>query len=162
MPTNNEVMTYNTERHLYVLNHAYLKSTYEIDFVDTTGSETKAKNLCLQISVRVYNYIYNHKLKTKKYWEYFMAFNEEVRDVIQTALIEQALYEYASNASQLQNQIGINLLNGIKINLNDLRGERGIALETVNTLRTWENGLLLFSGREYITTQDYDYTTDGY
>lgn len=162
MPTDTTAMTYNSNYHKYVLNLAYLKENYEIDFIETTGSETKGKNLCLQISTRIYNYIYNHKLKTKKYWEYFLAFEDSVREVIQNALIEQAIFEYYSNASQLQHQLGINLLNGTKISLEDLRGERGIALEAINTLRNYENGLLLYAGHEYITTQEYDYTTDGY
>lgn len=164
MYSNDTVMTYNTNYHLYVLNHVYLKQTYEIDFVTMLGSETKAKNKMLQISRRIYNYLYNHKQRNKRYWEYYLAMESEVRDTIQKALIEQALFEYETNGSALTNSLGINPLNGITLSLRDMRGDRTVALEAINTLRNFKDGILFYTGKEMYLPDDtnFDYTEQGY
>ncbi len=164
MPTDTSAMKYNTTHHKYVLDIEWLKTNYEIDFVDKEGSITKAKNKLLQISTRIYNYIYNHKQRSKRFWEWYLAFNEDVREVIQEALVQQCIFENESNASLLQHQIGINLLNGIKISENDLKGTRGIALEAENTLRNYKDGMLLYTGKQIYLPEDsvFDYTEYGY
>lgn len=154
MPTDTNAMKYNRVYHKYILNVEYLRNTYEIDFIDKYGSKTKAQNKLLQISMRIYNYIYNHKQRSKRFWEWYLAFNEEVRDVIQQALIQQVIFEDESNVSMLQHQIGINLLNGIKISENDLKGSRGIALEAENILRNYKDGMLLYGGKQIYLPDD--------
>lgn len=166
MPTNTTAMNYDTTRHLYVLNVAYLKSEMGIDLEEREGSLTRAKDKCYQISRTVYNYIYNHKLKNKRLWEYYLAFDEDVRTVIQNCLEEQARYEWESNASMLEYQLGVNLLNGVKIDRDTLRGERRVAVATEDILRNYKNGLLVSTGRElYLSAfsqTEFDYTTMGY
>lgn len=154
MPTDTSAMKYNRVYHKYILNAEYLAKTYEIDFIEKYGSKTKAQNKLLQISMRIYNYIYNHKQRSKRFWEWYLAFNEEVRDVIQQALIQQVIFEDESNVSMLQHQIGINLLNGIKISENDLKGSRGIALEAENILRNYKDGMLLYAGKQIYLPDD--------
>lgn len=166
MPTNTNAMRYDMVKHLYVLEPAYIKATFDYDFEVREGSLTKARDKMYQISRTVYNFIYNHHLKNKKFWEYYLAFDEEARAVIQNCLEEQMRYEWESNVSMLEYQIGINLLNGVKIDKSDLRGTRRIAVAVEDTLRNWKNGMLLFGGREmYISAYsqtEYDYTTMGY
>ena len=164
MPTDTSAMKYNITHHKYILDIEYLKKTYEIDFVDKEGSQTKAKNKLLQISTRIYNYIYNHKQRSKRFWEWYLAFNEDVREVIQEALVQQCIFESESNVSLLQHQIGVNLLNGIKISENDLKGSRGIALEAENTLRNYKDGILLYTGKQIYLPEDsvFDYEEYGY
>lgn len=164
MPTDTKAMKYNPTHHKYILDIEWLKENYEIDFVDKEGSSTKAKNKLLQISTRIYNYIYNHKQRSKRFWEWYLAFNEDVREVIQEALVQQCIFESESNVSLLQHQIGINLLNGIKISENDLKGSRGIALEAENTLRNYKDGMLLYTGKQIYLPEDsvFDYEEYGY
>ena len=164
MPTNTNVMKYNKLYHRYVLNKEWLKETYDIDFISIEGSEKKADNRMLQISNRIYNFIYNHKQRSKKYWEWFLAFDEEVRHVLKEALIQQAIFESESSASMLQNQIGINPLNGIVNSQNELKGTRGIALEAENTLRFFKDGMLLYGGKQMYLPEDtvFSYEELGY
>ena len=164
MPTNTSAMKYNSVHHKYVLDMEYLKKTYEIDFVKKEGSATKAYNKLLQISTRIYNYIYNHKQRSKRFWEWYLAFNDDVREVIQEALVQQALFENESNVSLLQHQVGVNLLNGIVISEKELKGSRGIALEAENTLRNYKDGMLLYTGKQIYLPEDsvFDYTEYDY
>lgn len=154
MPTDTSAMKYNKAYHLYVLDTQYLNKTYGIDFVNKYGSLTKANNKLLQISLRIYNYIYNHKQRSKRFWEWYLAFNDEVRDVIQRALIQQVIFEDESSVSLLQHQIGINFLNGVKISEVDLKGSRGIALEAENILRNYKDGMLLYGGKQIYLPDD--------
>lgn len=164
MPTDTSIMKYNTTYHRYVLDNNWLKTTYDIDFVDSEGSEKRANNKLLKITNRIYNFIYNHKQRSKRYWEWYLAFNDEVRAVIQEALIQQALFESESNVSALQDQIGVNPLNGIVISEKDLKGTRGIALEAENTLRFFKDGILLYGGKQIYLPDDssFSYETLGY
>lgn len=164
MPTNDDALRYDMDYHLYVLNHEYMKANYEIDFVEREGSLTRANNLFRSISQTIYDYIYLHKLKNKRYWEYILAFDEEIRDVIKKVLIEQALYEWDANVSKLQNQIGINFLNGVIINKNELRGIRRISLNAENILKNYRNGILVNTTVQmYVPTSAlYDYEEMGY
>ncbi|MCK9575883.1 MAG: hypothetical protein WC143_08195 [Eubacteriales bacterium] len=166
MPLDTTAMTYSTTRHMYILEIVYLKNEMGIDLETREGSATKAKDKAYQVSRTIYNFIYNHHLKNKRYWEYFLAFDIEVRAIIQNCLEEQMRYEWESNASMLEYQIGVNLLNGTKISQDDLRGKRRIAVAVEDILRNYENGMLIFSGREmylsgYAQTE-YDYTEMGY
>lgn len=164
MPTNTTAMKYNSTHHKYILDIEWLKNVYEMDFVDKEGSTTKANNKLLQISIRIYNYIYNHKQRSKRFWEWYLAFNDEVRSVIQEALVQQCIFEYQSNVSLLQQQIGVNLLNGVKISEIDLKGSRGIALEAENALRNFKDGILLYGGKHIYLPEDsvFDYEEYGY
>jgi hypothetical protein len=164
MPTSDNVLTYDFDYHMYVINPDYLKNAFDVDFISREGSLTKAKNLCRSFSQVIYNYIYNHKLKNKRYWEYVLAFDDNLRDVIRKCLIEQALYENESSVSKLQNQIGINFLNGIVISKNDLRGIRRIATAVEDILRNYENGVLINTMVQTyrLSSTVYDYDTMGY
>jgi len=164
VPYDCEVMKYDKRYHKYLLNYEYMKNEYGMDFVAEFGSKTQAKNRMLKVSNRIYNHIYNHKLNNKRYWEYYLAFEENVRETIKKALIYQAMYEYDAHISELQNTIGINVLNGTKIKLEDLRGQRGIALEAENELRFYKNGLLIQIGKEFISVNDstFNYDEMGY
>lgn len=164
MPTNTNAMQYNSTHHVYTITNEYMRTTWMIDFVETEGSLTKANNRILLSAIRVYNFIYNHKERSKSFWEWFLAFDETVRPVIQRALEMQLIFEYETNANALHNNLGVNLLNGVVIPLEVLRGERGISLETINILRNYEDGVLLFTGKEMFLPSNitYDYTELGY
>jgi len=157
-------LTYNTTHHLFVLNPEYLKTTWDIDFVVKYGSKTKAVNQLLKISIRIYNFIYNHKQKNKTYWQYYLAFTDDVMLMLKEALEQQALFDYESSAMSLQKLLGVNPLNGKVIKLEHLRGDRGVSLESINSIRNYKEGLLLYSGKEMYLPQttDYDYDDLGY
>jgi hypothetical protein len=157
-------LTYNTTHHMFVLDPEYLKDTWDIDVIKRYGSKTKAINGLLKISIRIYNYIYNHKQRNKEYWQYYLAFSTEVTDTLRQTLEQQALFDSESNAMSLQNVLGVNLLNGKVVALEHLRGDRGIAIEALNALRNYKDGLLIYIGKEmYLPqTSEFDYDEMGY
>lgn len=159
-----DALKYNTTHHMFVLDVEYLKNTWGIDFIAKEGSKTKAENKLLKISIRIYNYIYNHKQRNKEYWEYYMAFKDDIQPTLRNALEQQALFDYESNAMDLQNLLGVNPLNGTTISLNEIRGDRGIAIEAINALRNYKDGLLIYSGKEMYLPQTsaFDYDEMGY
>lgn len=161
MPTDTTQMFWDYTRHLYILDVEYCKNTLGLDFTAQEGSLVRAKDRLYRISRQVHNYIYLHNATNRKFIEYNIAFDSDLRPIIQEALEWQARFEYESNALTMQNQIGVNLLNGIVINRKDIHGERLIHPETYNILLV--NGLL-YTGR-YNTSmqeQDFDYDTLGY
>ena len=82
-----------------------------------------------------------------------------MRSVIQSALEEQARYEYEMSAELLSKQSGINVLNGIIIPMDRIRGMIRIAPEAENILR---NNRLLYQGQRFVLKTTYDYESEGY
>ena len=158
MPSDTLQMKYNYDKHLYILTLNYLKSDFGLDFIEKEGSETKAKDRLFQISRTIYNYIYSHTHYIKEV-EYALAFDETLRFVIQSALEEQARYEYEMSAELLSKQSGINVLNGIIIPMDRIRGMIRIAPEAENILR---NNRLLYQGQRFVLKTTYDYESEGY
>jgi len=158
MPTNTSAMTYDYDKHMYILNHDYLEKNYGLDFVEKTGSNTKAKDKMYQISRTIYNYIYAHTHYVKN-MERWLALDDDLRDVIQMILEEQARYEYEMSVEYLAMQSGINVVNGIQIPLDRFRGQIRISPEAENLMR---NNRLLYQGQRFLLTNEYDYDTDGY
>lgn len=161
MPRDTDQMKYNYDRHLYQLDVEYLKNELGIDFLETCGSLTRAKDKSYQISRQVYDYVLSHNMFQPKYVEYNMAFDESLRPVIQEALEWQARYEYESNISKLKMQHGINLLNGQVIKMEDLYGLRTIHSQThLLLLRAG----LLYQGRynTAISENSFNYEEMGY
>ncbi len=158
MPTDTTQMKYNYDKHLYILTLNYLKSDFGLDFIEKEGSETKAKDRLFQISRTIYNYIYSHSHYIKA-MEYYLATDDELRSTIQSALEEQARYEYEMSAEFLSYQSGINVLNGIIIPKDRIRGIMRIAPEAENILR---NNRLLYQGQRFLLKTEYNYDTDGY
>jgi hypothetical protein len=160
MPTDTTALKYNYDRHLYVLDLVWVKNNLGIDFVDITGSETKARDKLYQISRTIYNFIYKHT-NYKKAMEYRLAFDDTLQATIQVALEEQARYENEMNAEYLAYQSGVNVLNGVTIPLERLRGVVRISPNAEDRLR---QDKLLYTGQllSPIRESEYDYTTLGY
>lgn len=158
MPTDTSAMIYNYDKHLYVLDLDYLNTTLGLDFTSKEGSETKAKDKLYQISRTIYNYIYKHT-HYRDFMEYRLAFDETLFDTIQQALEEQARYEYEMDAQYLAYQSGINVLNGVRIPLSDLRGDARISPDAIDLLRSKK---LLYTGQFFRMPVAYDYDEMGY
>ena len=158
MPTNTEQMKYDYTKHIYMLEVEYLKNSLGLDFVVKEGSLTKAKDKMFQISRTIYNYIYKHT-HYRDYMEYRLALDDTLREVIQSVLEEQARYEYEMNAEYLSKQSGINLVNGIQIPLERMRGVARISPDAADLLLSKK---LLFTGQFFRVPINYDYTEMGY
>lgn len=158
MPTDTNQMKYNYDKHLYILDLTYLKSTLGLDFEVSEGSETKAKDMLYQISRTIYNYIYKHT-HYRDFMEYRLAFDEDLRDIIQNVLEEQARYQYLMNAQYLAYQSGVNVINGTQIPLSKFRGDARISPDAIDLLRSKK---LLFTGQFFRVPISYDYTEMGY
>ena len=158
MPENTTAMSYDYNKHLYILNFEYVNSEFGLDFVEKEGSTVKAKDRMYQISRTIYNYIYahTHYIKAIEKW---LALDEDLRPFIQMALEEQARYEYEMSAEFLSYQSGINVLNGIIIPLDKFRGVARIAPEAENLMR---HNRLLYQGQRFMLETEYDYTEDEY
>ena len=155
---NTSQMKYDTNKHLYTLDLEHVKNTLGIDFVDKEGSDIKARDTLFQISRTVYNWIYSHTHYIKQ-MEFWLAMDEEIRPIIQWALEEQARYEFEMSAEYLAMQSGINVVNGIQIPLDRLRGWTRIAPEAENILR---NNRLLYQGQRFMLKREFDYESEGY
>jgi len=153
-------MKYNYDKHLYVLEIEHLKNNFALDFMEKEGSKTKAVDRLYRISRTVYNWIYAHTHYIKQ-MEYWLAFDEDLRPVIQNALEEQARYEHEMNAEFLTYQHGVNVINGMIIPLNRFRGEAQIAPQVQNILR---NAGILYQGQRFLTKlrSSFNYEEMGY
>jgi len=151
-------MSYNYTKHFYTLNVDYVKNELGIDFVESEGSLTKAKDKMLQISRTIYNYIYKHT-HYKAQTEYWLATDSDLRPIILSVLEEQARYEYDVNAEYLSKQSGLNVLNGVQININKFRGEARISPDAIDILR---QNKMLYVGQRFFTTGSASYEVDGY
>ena len=160
MPTDTIALKYDYNRHKYVLDLVWVKNNLGIDFVDIEGSETKARDKLYQISRTIYNFIYKHT-NYMKAMEYRLAFDETLKAPLQEALEEQARYEEQMNAEYLALQSGINVLNGVQIPLDRVRGVARISPNAEDVLR---QAKLLYTGQLFnpIRESEYDYTTLGY
>lgn len=160
MPTDTTALKYDYDRHKYVLDLVWVKNNLGIDFVDIEGSETKARDKLYQISRTIYNFIYKHT-NYMKAMEYRLAFDETLKAPLQEALEEQARYEEQMNAEYLALQSGINVLNGVQIPLDRIRGVARISPNAEDVLR---QAKLLYTGQLFspIRESEYDYTTLGY
>jgi len=160
MWSNTSEMKYSTKWHMYMLDVEYVKNTLGLDFIEKEGSLTRAKDKMYQISRVIYNYIYVHTQR-QKLIEYNLAMEEDFRPIIQEALEWQTRFEFESNPLLLSMQLGVNPLNGITINLNDLRGQRVIAKQAEDILLM--NNLLYTGNYPNITTDSqFDYEEMGY
>lgn len=158
MPTDDTMMVYNYDKHLYILDVEHVKNSLGIDFVDLEGSLTKAKDKLYQISRTIYNFIYKHT-HYRNYMEYRLALDEDLRDTIQQALEEQCRYEVEMSAEYLSKQSGVNLINGMQIPLDRFRGEARISPDAHDLLRS--KGLL-YGGQIARMPMTYDYEEMGY
>jgi hypothetical protein len=158
MPTDTIALRYDFTHHKWVLQLEYLKNELGLDFIQSAGSATKAKDALYQISTTIYDYIYTHT-HHKKYMEYWLATEAELLPVLQEALEQQARFEYKMNADYFSMQFGTNILNGVHNPLMEFRGDASIAPKAVNVLR---DNKLLYTGRRVGLMSEYDYTTDGY
>jgi transglutaminase/protease-like cytokinesis protein 3 len=153
-------MKYNYTRHKYVLEMEYLKNDFGIDMVEETGSVTKGKDKLYQTARTIYNWIYAHT-NYRKQMEYWLAFDEDLRPIIQEALEEQIRFEIEVNAEFLAKQSGINPLNGVQISLDKFRGKARISPDAQNILR---NAKLLYQGQRFLLAREstFDYDEMGY
>jgi hypothetical protein len=160
MPTDSKEMKYSKKYHMYLLDVENLKSDLGLDFVARDGSLTKAKDTMYKLSRTVYQFIYGHT-RYKKELEYWLAKDEELRPIILQVLEEQARYEFETNAEYLSIQSGVNLLNGVRVPLKELRGLVRVAPAVEEILR---NTGLLYQGQRFIPMprETFDYETGDY
>jgi len=158
--TDTAQMKYNYTRHKYILEYEYLKTEMGIDMVVETGSVTKAKDKLYQISRTIYNWIYSHT-NYRKQMEYWLAFNDDLRAIIQEAMEEQIRFELEVSAEYFSKQTGINVLNGVQIKLDKFRGKARISPDAQNILR---NAKLLYQGQRFLVALEssFDYAEMGY
>ena len=158
MPTDTTTLHYDFTHHKWILNLEYLKNELGLDFLQKSGSATKAKDDLYQISVTIYDYIYAHT-HGKKHMEYWLATDATLLPILQEALEQQARFEYNMNAEYFSQQFGTNILNGVHNPLVQFRGDASIAPKAVNVLR---DNKMLYTGRRVGLLSDFDYTTDAY
>jgi len=160
MPTDSKEMKYSLKYHMYILDVENVKNEIGLDFIARDGSLTKAKDTMYKLSRTVYQFIYGHT-RYKKQMEYWLAKDGELRPIILQVLEEQARYEYETNAEYLSIQSGINVLNGVRVPLKELRGLVRVAPAVEEILR---NSGLLYQGQRFIPTSNdtFDYDSGEY
>jgi len=121
-PISDDNMTYNTEKHRYILTEEYVREQ-GIDLSLVLNTEhmpepSKAPKLFLErVSFLVYSNIYKYG-RQRAAKEYILACNPDMREVIKNAMIERIFYIYGSG--DLSTKSGAIIENGTRVNTQDL------------------------------------------
>jgi hypothetical protein len=157
-PYDTDAMFYDFDKHLYILNHEWVKNQFGLDFIEKEGSLTRAKDRMYRISRNIYNFIYahTHYIKQMQKW---LAVDYEMRPFVQQALEEQARYEYDMSAEFFSEQSGINVVNGVQIPIDRFRGIVRISPYAEDVMR---QNRMLYQGQRFLTEKnfaddEYDY-----
>ena len=124
-PISDNKMTYDFEKHMYILNKDFIRSRYEVD-----GKITD--ELLFDVSDNVYLFIYSFKTGKQNYdkMEYELAKNSELREWLYEALLRQFQYAFTTNGDTIQLQHGIDLSNEKSLDIKQLRNELFISYKT--------------------------------
>lgn len=145
LPFNDEAMTYDLTKHMYVLNEDYVVNSMGIDLLRLLKADEDPKRSSIvkryldRISMLVYNFIYSHcRNDIKDYVEFMLAKRENWREYIQQALEEQLIY--VTRNGDLTTYNGIDLYKGTKL---QIKREDTISPNTKDIL---SNGDILYTG----------------
>ena len=124
-PISDNKMTYDFEKHMYILNKDFIRSRYKVD-----GEITD--ELLFDVSDNVYLFIYSFKTGKLNYdkMEYELAKNSELREWLYEALLRQFQYANTTNGDLIQLQHGIDLSNEKSLDIKQLRNELFISYKT--------------------------------
>lgn len=124
-PISDNKMTYDFEKHMYILNKDFIRSRYEVD-----GEITD--ELLFDVSDNVYLFIYSFKTGKQNYdkMEYELAKNTELREWLYEALLRQFQYAFTTNGDLMHLQHGIDLSNEKSLDIKQLRNELFISYKT--------------------------------
>lgn len=123
-PYSDNTMTYDAEKHQYILTLAYVKDKLGVDLperINTAPSDDPqrvAQAELERISDEIYSYIYAHN-SNNEVQEYFVAKLESTRVIIRDAMKEQLAYNLTSGA--LSRFSGVNVKTGQVIDQKALR-----------------------------------------
>lgn len=168
MPLSNETMIYDFNKHRYILTPKCVldelnENLYER--LNTKGSanvENTAQVILDQISMQVYNFIYNHTAQ-RLYLQKVLAKSPTARETIKEAMKQQVLYFLING--QIDKYAGVDLRRGTVIPLSELRGERSIDAQTISILLQPlpETGVsVLYRGRYCTNFCNPNYEAEGY
>jgi hypothetical protein len=124
-PITDEKMTYDYEKHMYILNKDFIRSRYKVD-------GEISDELLFDVSDNVYLFIYSFKTGKQNYdkMEYELAKNTELREWLYEALLRQFQYADVTNGDTIQLQHGIDLSNEKSLDIKQLRNELFISYKT--------------------------------
>lgn len=122
LPYNDKAMTYDKEKHMYVLNEDYVVNELNIDLtraVASMGQFAKSKTperFLIEVSQDIYREIYKYTRIDMKDWkEFLLAKREDWRDVIKEALEYQVAYIVTNG--RLSNWSGKNIYKNTSMDL---------------------------------------------
>jgi hypothetical protein len=141
-PLNDAHMKYDLVKRRYILTPDGVFFALNIRMENANMTIKDAERLLDRQSLQIYNFIKQHTANTDavKWKRYFMAKDDELREVIFEALVGQIEYYFASAGSLIALQTGVSIEKAKVIPLFELRGKRRIAEMSETTLEV--SGLL--------------------
>lgn len=168
-PYSDELLYYDKTKHRYILTPKCVLLELNTNLeqrLNTRGAENAenyAKSILDQISLYVYNFIYQHNAQWL-FVQKILAKCPSAREVIKEAMKQQVLY-FLMNG-QIDKYSGVDVRSGRAMDLRDLRGLSNIDPQTIIILEqplVETNTSLLFRGRyNNILTSPPDYEKEGY
>jgi hypothetical protein len=158
MPYNDDNLIYDVDLHAYVITPKAVENNLGENIEIAYGGLEKAQIQLKNNSRKLYSWLYSQiNISSKKLVEYRLAMDVNYRDVIFQALLAQVEYALESSADTLGSQHGINVEKGTAMNIRDLRDERLVSAQAIQTLRS---AGLLYTGTYGYTVSQAAYRRD--
>lgn len=137
LPYEDESMRYDEGLRQYVLKQNYvLNNLYLDEHIETElRSNTRFERLLYEVSDDIYRYIFRYTLKNQiEIKRFLLAKKDDIRDILKRAMLYQVRYYIRSGGGLLKDMPGVDLERSRVINMDDLRGERSIASQSIDVL----------------------------
>ena len=137
LPYEDDAMFYDMSLRQYVLKQNYvLNNLYLDEHIETElRSNNRFGRLLYEASDDIYRYIYRYTLLNQiELKRFILAKKQTSRDALKRAMLYQVRYYLRSGGGLLKDQVGIDLERSRMINIDELRGGRSIASQSIDVL----------------------------
>ena len=137
LPYEDDAMFYDMSLRQYVLKQNYvLNNLYLDEHIETElRSNNRFGRLLYEASDDIYRYIYRYTLLNQiELKRFILAKKQTSRDALKRAMLYQVRYYLRSGGGLLKDRVGIDLERSRMINIDELRGGRSIASQSIDVL----------------------------
>jgi hypothetical protein len=138
-------MTYNLEEHYYILSPLAVQTRLNINLEDELGGLDNATVFLWDIADKLHQYIWAYiRTVNTPFWRFRMYTNSlEERLGIKKAMLAMVRYAINDEGDMVGDQTGLNIVQGQKVSLEELRGRIEISANAEETLYNYD---LLYGG----------------
>jgi len=140
--TSDLYMTYNLEEHYYILSVLAVQERLNVNLENELGGLDEANVFLWDIADKLHQYIWAYvRTQNIPYWRFRMYLNDvDERLGIKKAMLAMVRYAINDEGDMVGDQTGLNIVQGQKITLDQLRGRIEISANVEETLTNY--GLL--------------------